>query len=76
MSLYFSTDVEEDSEEDGVEQEEDLEDEESEEDEDDEEVAILASESETLNNFCPSRFSQVCLDFPFLQNANLYRNCV
>ena len=26
----------------------------------------------TPNNFCPSRFSQVCPDFPFLLNANLY----
>ena len=33
-------------------------------------------ELETLNNFCPSRFSQVCPDFHFLQKANLYRKCV
>ena len=31
-------------------------------------------ELETLNNFCSSRFSQVCPDFTFLQNANLYRH--
>ena len=29
-------------------------------------------EAETPNNFCTSRFSQVCPDFSFLQNANLY----
>ena len=28
--------------------------------------------TETLNNFCPYRFSQVCPDFPFRQNANLH----
>ena len=33
------------------------------------------AELETLNNFCPSRFSQVCLDFYFLQNANLFLEC-
>ena len=27
----------------------------------------------TLNNFCPSIFSQVCPDFHFLQNPNLYQ---
>ena len=39
---------------------------------------IFDSETETLNcnNFCPSRFFQVCTDFHFLQNANLYRKCV
>ena len=31
---------------------------------------------ETLNNFCPSRCSQVCPCFHFLQNANLYRKYV
>ena len=30
------------------------------------------TEAETPNNFCPSRFSQVCPDFPFLQNADRY----
>ena len=30
------------------------------------------AETKTLNNFCPSRFSQVCPDFPFPQNAYLY----
>ena len=29
-------------------------------------------EAETPNNFLTSRFSQVCPDFSFLQNANLY----
>ena len=33
---------------------------------------FFKAELETLNNFCPSRFSQVCSHFPFLQNANLY----
>ena len=28
-------------------------------------------EAETPNNFCLSRFSQVCPDFPLLKNANL-----
>ena len=35
----------------------------------------VKSETETLNNFCPSRFSQVCVSrivfFFFFQNANL-----
>ena len=31
----------------------------------------LGPEWETLNNFCPSKFSQVCSDFHFLQIANL-----
>ena len=31
------------------------------------------AETETLNNFCPSRFSQECPDFQFSQNTNLYR---
>ena len=30
------------------------------------------TEAETPNNFCPSRFSQVCPDFHFILNANLY----
>ena len=30
------------------------------------------AEMETPDDFCPSRFSQVCLDFHFLQNANLH----
>ena len=34
------------------------------------------TELETLNNFCPSRFSQVRLDLYFLQTANLYRKSV
>ena len=34
------------------------------------------TELENLNNFCPSRFSQVCPDLHFLQKANLYRKCV
>ena len=29
-------------------------------------------EAETPNNLCPSKFSQVCPDFPFVQNTNLY----
>ena len=33
-------------------------------------VAPVTPETETLNNFCPSRFSQVCPDFPFLKNTN------
>ena len=33
----------------------------------------IRPELETPKYFCPSRFSQVCLHFPFLQNANLYR---
>ena len=37
---------------------------------------FLASETETLNSFCPPRFSQVCADFHFLQNANLYKKFV
>ena len=32
---------------------------------------LLRTEAETPNNFCPSRFSQVCPEFTFLQNANL-----
>ena len=32
----------------------------------------VRTEAETPNNFSPSRFSQICPDFPFLQNANLY----
>ena len=35
-------------------------------------VPFHASEAETPNSFCPSRFYQVCPDFPFLQNENLY----
>ena len=33
-------------------------------------------ETETPNNFCSSRFSQVCPDFYILLNANLYRKCI
>ena len=35
---------------------------------------FFSSETETLNNFCPSRFSEVCPDFYFLQIANLERH--
>ena len=34
--------------------------------------ALLCPETETLNNFCPSRLSQVCSDLNFHQIANLY----
>ena len=39
-------------------------------------VSSCISETETLNNFRPSSISQVCPDFPFLQNANLFGKCV
>ena len=39
-------------------------------------VEDSVSETEILNNFCPSRFSLVCPDFHVLQNANLYRKFV
>ena len=32
-------------------------------------LKIFISAAETPNNFCPSRFSQVCPDFAFLQNS-------
>ena len=34
-------------------------------------ITKLFPETETLNNFCPSRFSQVCSDFHFIQIANI-----
>ena len=39
-------------------------------------VPEYGPELEILNNICPSRFSRVCPNFPFLQNANLYRKRV
>ena len=36
----------------------------------------IRPELETPNNFCPSRFFQVCSDFFFLENANLCRKHV
>ena len=36
-------------------------------------AVFFMAELETPNNFCPSRFSHECTDFPFLPNANLYR---
>ena len=35
---------------------------------------MLAPKVETPNNFCPSRFSEVCSDLHFLQSANLARH--
>ena len=37
-------------------------------------ILYYSCEFETLNNFCPDFL--VCPDFPFLQNANLYRKRV
>ena len=34
----------------------------------------IIPETETLNNFCPARFSQVCPGFHFLQKGNLDKN--
>ena len=36
----------------------------------------MLPELETLHNFCPSIFSQVCPDFHFRQNAYLLKVCL